>query len=382
MPSPDIFAPFTINKVRFRNRVVRSSIGGRNAYYDGTVNDAFAHFERRFAVNNIGGMISATFTVDHSRWSPLEYPAMSSDEFIKPLQRAIRYVKHGQPDMPYILQIGDPGYHTQTSLFSEEADEASASKGFDILYGYRDMRAEMPEEQIEETISRFARAAVRARLAGCDGVEVTVSKGYLIHQFLNPGVNHRTDQYGGALENRFRFLQRVANAVRRAIGPDFLFGIRISARDYNHLPWIANLFRTPRSGGGNGLAETIQIGKWLREPQNGAIDYLHISNGFGFINPKENPGRFPTKEAQIFLNSTRHLGRKSSLRATAVNFFMFLRLADPLLNIGWNFVPAANLPDAAEFKRALGVDFPITVNGAFQEKWEIEQALSVCDFVS
>jgi 2,4-dienoyl-CoA reductase-like NADH-dependent reductase (Old Yellow Enzyme family) len=382
MPSPDIFAPFTINKVRFRNRVIRSSIGGRNAYYDGTVNDAFAHFERRFAVNNIGGMISATFTVDHSRWSPLEYPAMSSDEFIKPLQRAIRYVKHGQPDMPYILQIGDPGYHTQTSLFSEEADEASASKGFDILYGYRDMRAEMPEEQIEETISRFARAAVRARLAGCDGVEVTVSKGYLIHQFLNPRVNHRTDQYGGSLENRFRFLQRVANAVRRAIGPDFLFGIRISARDYNHLPWIANLFRTPRSGGGNGLAETIQIGKWLREPQNGAIDYLHISNGFGFINPKENPGRFPTKEAQIFLNSTRHLGRKSSLRATAVNVFMFLRLADPLLNIGWNFVPAANLPDAAEFKRALGVDFPIIVNGAFQEKWEIEQALSVCDFVS
>src|SRR5437867_3653532 len=162
MPSPDIFAPFTINRVRFRSRVIRSSIGGRNAYYDGTVNDAFA------------------------------------------------------------------------------------SKGFDILYGYRDMRAEMPEEQIEETISRFARAAVRARLAGCDGVEVTVSKGYLIHQFLNPRVNHRTDQYGGSLENRFRFLQRVANAVRRAIGPDFLFGIRISARDYNHLPWIANLFRTPR----------------------------------------------------------------------------------------------------------------------------------------
>src|SRR5262249_42696489 len=116
MPSPDIFAPFTINKVRFRNRLIRSSIGGRNAYYDGAVNNAFVHFERRFAVNNIGGLISATFTVDHSRWSPLEYPAMSSDEFIKPLKRAIRYVKSGQPDMPYILQIGDPGYHTQTSL--------------------------------------------------------------------------------------------------------------------------------------------------------------------------------------------------------------------------------------------------------------------------
>ena len=258
---------------------------------------------------------------------------MSSDEFIKPIQQAIRYVKHGQPDMPYILQIGDPGYHTQTSLFSEEPDAASASKGFDILYGYRDKRAEMLEEQIEQTISRFATAAVRARLAGCDRVEVTVSKGYLIHQFLNPRVNHRTDQYGGPLENRFRLLQRIANAVRRAIGADFLFGIRISARDDNNLPWITNLFRTPWSGGGNGLAETIQIGKWLREPQNGAIDYLHISNSFGFINPKENPGRFPTKEAQIFLNSTRHLGRKSSLHATAVNLSMLLGLADPLLNI-------------------------------------------------
>src|SRR5262245_7285470 len=159
---------------------------------------------------------------------------MSSDEFIKPIQQAIRYVKHGQPDMPYILQIGDPGYHTQTSLFSEEPDAASASKGFDILYGYRDKRADMLEEQIEQTISRFATAAVRARLAGCDRVEVTVSKGYLIHQFLNPRVNHRTDQYGGPLENRFRLLQRIANAVRRAIGADFLFGIRISARDDNN----------------------------------------------------------------------------------------------------------------------------------------------------
>jgi 2,4-dienoyl-CoA reductase-like NADH-dependent reductase (Old Yellow Enzyme family) len=74
--------------------------------------------------------------------------------------------------------------------------------------------------EIEEVVRQFARAAVRVREAGCDGLEVTASKGYLIHQFLNPATNRRTDRYGGSAEKRFRLLREVVSAVRQAVGRD------------------------------------------------------------------------------------------------------------------------------------------------------------------
>ena len=136
-PDP-IFEPFTINGVEFSNRLVRSSIGGRYAYYDGTVNPAWVHFERRFAEHGVGAIVSATLTVDDHRWAPLEYPRISQDRFVAPIAEGVRAVQAA--GARYILQIGDPGYHTQASLFSEPQDALSSSSGFDLLYGYRSTR--------------------------------------------------------------------------------------------------------------------------------------------------------------------------------------------------------------------------------------------------
>jgi 2,4-dienoyl-CoA reductase-like NADH-dependent reductase (Old Yellow Enzyme family) len=73
-----IFTGFTINKVRFENRILRSSIGKRTAYNNGTVNAAWKHFEKTFAEKKVAGGISATITVDDNRWSPIEYPKFTS----------------------------------------------------------------------------------------------------------------------------------------------------------------------------------------------------------------------------------------------------------------------------------------------------------------
>src|SRR5207245_2760873 len=162
------------------NRLIRSSIGGRYAYYDGSVNPAWARFERRFAEGGVAGMVSATFTVDDHRWAPIEYPKISQDRFVKPVAEGVRGVQ--ALGTRYILQIGDPGYHTQAGLFSEASDERSSSSGFDLLYGYRTGRSAMTVGEIEGVVENFAAAARRVREAGCDGIEVTASKGYLIHQ--------------------------------------------------------------------------------------------------------------------------------------------------------------------------------------------------------
>ncbi|MFO1297857.1 MAG: hypothetical protein U1F25_16250 [Rubrivivax sp.] len=228
--APGIFDPFAIKGVVFRSRVLRSSLGGRMAHYDGTVTRAWRNFERRFAKPEyrVGGIISATIAIDDARHSPLGTPKLSDDRFIAPMAEGVRAVQ--ALGCRYIVQIGDPGGHTHTSLLAEPADGLSASAGFDFIYGYRNRTSPMTREEIARTVQQFADAARRVRATGADGVEVTASKGYLIHQFLNPATNRRRDEYGGSAKKRFRLLEEVVNAVRKAVGDDYLFGVRLSAR--------------------------------------------------------------------------------------------------------------------------------------------------------
>lgn len=389
--SSPIFRPRAIGSVEFKNRLLRSSIGGRTAYYDGTVNEAWETFESRFASGGIGGIISATFTVDDHRWSPLEYPAISHDKFVGPLAAKIGRLKLRYPDLRYILQVGDPGYHTQTSLFRQEADSLTASSGFDLLYGYSTFRKPLTGQQIKRVVCNFRQAAKRVVATGCDGIELTASKGYLIHQFLNPGTNRRKDEYGGSLVDRCKLLKEVVEAIRDAVGPGFLFGVRLSSRDYNRHPWLALLsrfgpgLRPSAITRGNDLSDMLDVGSWLERL---GVDYLHVSSGFGFINAKENPGRFPTREVGLFLDSTKHLSGKARARALLFNLIPE-RVSDYLMNIGWP-VPdpdgrnlRSNLSDARVFKKRLGI--PIIVNGGFQHRADIEDALEGpdgCDMVS
>ena len=87
-------------------------------------------------------------------------------------------------------------------------------------------------DEIDEVVAAFAAAAARLQQAGLDGVEINAAHGYLLHQFMTPIVNHRTDEYGGSLENRTRLPQRVMRAVRERVGPDFAVGARISGSEF------------------------------------------------------------------------------------------------------------------------------------------------------
>ena len=374
-----IFEPFTIADVTFRNRLIRSSIGGRTAYYDGTVSNAWKNFELRFARHGVAAIVSATLNVNPVRWSPLEYPQISQDKFVRHLSEAIRAI-HAQ-NCRYIIQIGDGGSHVQTSLFSQPQDGFGPSPGFDLLFGYRTRRTEMTVADIEQSVHEFGQAARRVRETGADGIEVTASKGYLIQQFLNPAINRRRDRYGGSMERRFQFLREVITEVRRQVGRDFLLGVRISAWDRNYQPvnlrwpvtWPLRDFFL-----GNDIETYLRYGTWLREL---GVDYLHVSNGYGFINPGETPGRFPVEETRQFANSTRHLSTKAAVRASILNVLP-TALLDRLLSLGWTTGEAANLRDARRFRDEVGL--PVIANGGFQRRSVVQNALDsgACDLLS
>ena len=374
-----LFDPFSINGVAFKNRIFRSSLGGRMAFYDGTVSPAFKSFETQFARGGVGAIITATVSVNKRRMSPLEYPALHDDRYIEPLKDAVRAVR--ALDCRYIIQIGDPGGHTHTGVFSEDQDARSASRSFNLLYGYRNRTIPMTEAEIDASVQEFGSAARRVRQTGADGVEITASKGYLIHQFLNPATNRRTDAYGGSLDKRFLFLERIIRAAREEAGKDFLLGVRLSAQDYNYLPLSIRfpiVFPLRDFFMGNTLKETLYYGKKLKSL---GVDYLHIDSGFGFVNPKGSPGSFPDEGIKLFYNATRHLSAKAAVRSVIADALpgFLLRL---IMGYGWKFKPAANADFAALFRKTVGL--PVIANGGFQAKTVIEAALAdeKCDAVA
>ncbi len=120
---------------------------------------------------------------------------------------------------------------------------------------------EMPVALIHEIAESFGKSAAVAKRAGFDMVLIHGGHGWMIHQFLSPAVNHRTDEYGGSTENRARFLLEILDRVREAVGPGFPIELRMSAEEYCE--------------GGYELDEAIRFAK-LAEPK---IDLLQVSTG-------------------------------------------------------------------------------------------------------
>jgi len=122
--------------------------------------------------------------------------------------------------------------------------------------------AALSEKDIAQLIADFVSATVRAKEIGFDVIELHLAHGYLLHQFLSPLANQRSDNYGGSLENRMRLPLQVFEAVRRAAGPDIAVGVRLSATD-----WVE---------GGWDIEECVAISKRL---QTLGADFLDISSG-------------------------------------------------------------------------------------------------------
>ena len=121
----------------------------------------------------------------------------------------------------------------------------------------------MTRQLIAEVVQGYAAAAGRLAAAGLDGVEVVASHGYLPAQFLNPHVNHRTDEYGGSLEARVRFLREVLVAVRAAVGPDVAVGVRVSVDEMAY----------------EGLSQADSLESTRTLAEDGLVDYVSVVAG-------------------------------------------------------------------------------------------------------
>ncbi len=221
----NLFSPISINTMSLPNRIVMTAM--HLGYTpEGEVTDRLIDFYVERAKGGIGLIIVGGCPVD-------EYGGMSSmvcihhDRFLPGLKRLTEAVKRNGSKIA--AQLYQAGRYTHSSMIGGRKP-FSASAVRSRLTGETPRALELDEIPLVQT--RFAEAAMRAKDAGFDAVEILGSAGYLISQFLSPLTNKRDDEYGGALENRMRFGIEVVQKVRQTVGLDYPVLMRLAGNDF------------------------------------------------------------------------------------------------------------------------------------------------------
>jgi 2,4-dienoyl-CoA reductase-like NADH-dependent reductase (Old Yellow Enzyme family)/thioredoxin reductase len=223
MQLPRLFSPLDIGPVRIANRIVSSGHDTVMAE-DGLPGDRLIAYHEARAAGGTGLIVVQVAGV-HPSAKYTTHVLMADDDACVP-----HYARLAEAVHRHGTRIVQQLFHDGRELMESEdgtlpvalAPSAVPNERFHV------MPRAMSVGEIQEMVRCYGDAARRMREAGFDGVEVVASHGYLPAQFLSPRTNLRTDEYGGGLDGRSRFLREVIAAVREAAGPDLAVGVRIS----------------------------------------------------------------------------------------------------------------------------------------------------------
>jgi 2,4-dienoyl-CoA reductase-like NADH-dependent reductase (Old Yellow Enzyme family) len=237
-----LFSPLTIRGVGLRNRVAVSPMCQYSSE-DGLANDwHLVHLGSRALGGAALVMTEASAVSARGRITPQDL-GIWEDHHVEPLARVVRFLK-GQGSAAGI-QLAHAGRKASTRRPWQGGTPLTAAEGgwpvvgpspVPFAEGYPAPEA-LDEPGIREVIGQFRSAAARSLAAGFDLVEVHPAHGYVLHSFLSPLSNRRTDRYGGSLENRTRLVLEVVAAIRTAVPERMPLFVRISATDWVEGGW-------------------------------------------------------------------------------------------------------------------------------------------------
>lgn len=251
-----IFEPITINGTTFRNRMVVSAMVTNYCNEDGTPSEKFMAYHEHKAKGGYGIIITEDFAVTRTAGASKTLAGIWDDCQIKPWKVFTDRIHNAGAKT--IAQIYHAGRQTSSQITGEQPIAPSAIKDPTMP----EIPREMSTEEIHRLVQAFADAAVRAKKAGFDGVEIHGAHGYLINEFVSPFSNKRCDEYGGSTENRTRFPREIIQSVRKAVGSDFPIFYRMSSEEY--VP------------GGLEIEEAKLIAKLM---EDAGADCIHCSQG-------------------------------------------------------------------------------------------------------
>ena len=255
MNNMKLFEPIEINHLQLKNRVIMPAMN-LGYTHDGTVNQRLIEFYHQRAQGG-AGLIMIGGTAIEKTGVIGGFVSLHDDAFIKGHQQLCD-------------TLHEEGAAVGCQLFQAGRYSAAFLAGMDVYAPSpipsrltRHTPRELSTEEVYQMIEHFGQAALRAKKAHYDLVEVIMSAGYLVSEFLSPITNQRTDEFGGRLENRMHFALEVIREIRQQVGPDYPISVRLGASDF--IP------------GGTTLTDTSLL---ARELEKAGVDMINVTGGW------------------------------------------------------------------------------------------------------
>ena len=269
-PSPQLLSAFDLRGLALRNRVVMAPLTRARAGRERVPNDLMVEYYTQRA--SAGLIITEATTISEQGIGWIDSPGIYNDAQEFGWKKIVAAL-HAR-GTPVFLQLWHCGRASHSAFHGgQPAVSASAIKinGDYIHTPQGKLPYEVPRAletaEVVAVVEDYRRAAVRARAAGFDGLEIHAANGYLINQFLDSKTNQRTDRYGGSLENRFRFLKEIVAAIL-TVWPANRVGVRLSPNgNFNDM-------------GAPDFRETFTYAAGQLNPFG--LAYLHVVDGLAF----------------------------------------------------------------------------------------------------
>ncbi|MBQ8490070.1 MAG: FAD-dependent oxidoreductase [Pseudobutyrivibrio sp.] len=252
-----------IGNLEIKNRLIMTAMGVGLGNHEGEATEDFIAFYARRAKGGCGLIITEITRVCEGHGiGEYDQLSLSTDDNIPSFTKLAEEIhKYGSK---IFVQLHHPGRETYTQLTgTEELVSASAIPSVAAPQPTRSLTI----EEIHELVEQFGDAALRAKKANVDGVEIHGAHGYLIQQFLSANDNKRTDEYGGSAENRRRFLLEIIENIKEKCGEYYPISVRLSSSEF-----LDNVGITS----GITVEETIETAKAV---ENAGVSLLNISAG-------------------------------------------------------------------------------------------------------
>ncbi|MBK9020038.1 MAG: NADH:flavin oxidoreductase/NADH oxidase [Sulfuritalea sp.] len=263
-----LFSPHAIGRLQLTNRIVIAPMCQYSAI-DGNANDWHLMHLGKLALSGAGLLIvEATAVEPEGRITP-GCLGLWNDANEAALRRVLASVRE-YSRMPIAIQLAHAGRKASSHKPWDGGQQVALDQGgwiasapSAIPHAAHELPpAALDAAGLDRVLQAFVAAAERAARLGVDAIELHAAHGYLLHQFLSPLANQRTDEFGGSLDNRMRFPLAVFDAVRRTVGDRVEVGVRISATD-----WV---------DGGWDIEQSVVFAQALRAR---GLAFIHVSSG-------------------------------------------------------------------------------------------------------
>lgn len=298
--------------MQLANRFVRSATWEGMAGEEGNATPKLIELMTGLAKGGVGLIISSHAYVRQDGQAVPGQIGIYSDALIPSLLEMTDAVHVNGGKM--VLQLAHAGFFASAKLTGQSPLAASQVTGI-----AKSPRREMSISDIHNLVKAFAQAAIRAKNAGFDGVQIHAAHGYLLSQFLSPMFNQRGDEYGGDIQNRARALIAILRNIREAVGNDYPVLVKMNCQDF-----VEN---------GLVLEDAVRVGQMLSD--NG-IDAIELSGGI-LTSRKLSPSRMGIKSEDkeaYFQNEARAFKEKIDVPLMVVGGMRSYTVAERLVNEG------------------------------------------------